>query len=102
MHDEVGIATNRRSEVRVLREGQAEMTNVRRLIDGLPGRQSIGQQAPRTTGPDQLADRVEEPARSRLPLRRILLQQRQVRRAKRPFYIADSACRSGLLREPLI
>ena len=35
MHDEIGIAADRRREVRVLRERQAEVTDVRRLIDRL-------------------------------------------------------------------
>ena len=35
MDHQIGIAADRRSEVRVLRQGQAEVTDVRRLIDGL-------------------------------------------------------------------
>ena len=59
------------------------------LINRGPRRQVIGHHSPGTTGFDHVADRVEDDPRGVVPLRRIFLEQGEVRSAKRPFFIAD-------------
>ena len=67
MHQKVGIAADRRGEVRVLLERQTEVTDVRLLIDGLSERadhQSLEQRAVRPRG--QALDQLAKFARARL------------------------------------
>src|SRR5207249_2337901 len=66
------------------------------LIDGGPRRQIVGDHPPWTPGSDHIAHGIEDHARRVIPLRRIFLHQRQVRSAKRPFFIANIAVVSAL------
>ena len=70
---------------------------LRLLMDRVPGRQIIGDHSPPTAGPDHIAHGVEDHPRGVFALRRLFFHQRQVRRAKRPFLIADIALVTGLM-----
>src|SRR5690606_16017947 len=64
VHDQIRIPANRRREMRVVREGQAEVADVRRLIDGL-------RQGPNDEGLDEGPVRcIAEPPRDRLQVPR--------------------------------
>src|SRR5260221_2548702 len=72
------------------------------IIDGMPGRQIVGDHPPRATRPHHVTQGVEHRPQGMISLRRVGLHGRQIRSAKRPFFISDIALVTALVSSFLL